>query len=250
MPATRLPATVRQQYQHLRFADDKFDIPSRIDVLFGADILPSLIRPHADVEHHSGLPSALDTQLGWIIFGSFSTPNKSPPVTLTTAIAPPSIEDLIKKFWLIEEPAAPSSPTTEDQWCEEYFTKSTSRDTTGRFCVALPFRHLFTGPTQQHGTSRHGLGDSRFIALKIFYNLEKRLAKDPVLYAAYRQFMSTYRSLGHMVPAPSPGIYFIPHHAVFKADGDVSKIRVVFDASSASSSGRSLNDILCTGPKL
>ncbi|XP_060871376.1 uncharacterized protein LOC132945621 [Metopolophium dirhodum] len=250
MPATRLPATVRQQYQHLRLADDKFDTPSRIDVLFGADILPSLIRPHAGVEHHSGLPSALDTQLGWIIFGSFSTPNKSPPVTLTTAVAPPSIEDLIKKFWLIEEPAAPSSPTTEDQWCEEYFTKSTSRDTTGRFCVALPFRHLFTGPTQQHGTSHHGLGDSRSIALKRFYNLEKRLAKDPVLYAAYRQFMSTYRSLGHMVPAPSPGIYFIPHHAVFKADGDMSKIRVVFDASSASSSGRSLNDILCTGPKL
>jgi len=30
----------------------------------------------------------------------------------------------------------------------------------------------------------------------------------------------------------------------------MSKIRVVFDASSASSSGRSLNDVLCTGPKL
>ncbi|CAI6364994.1 unnamed protein product [Macrosiphum euphorbiae] len=250
MPATRLPATVRQQYQHLRFADDKFDTPSRIDALFGADILPSLIRPHAGVEHHSGLPSALDTQLGWIIFGSFSTPNKSPPVTLTTAIAPSSIDDLIKKFWLIEEPAAPSSPTTENQWCEEYFIKSTSRDTTGRFCVALPFRHLFTGSTQQQGTSRHGLGDSRSIAMKRFYNLEKRLAKDPALYAAYRQFMSTYRSLGHMVPAPSPGIYFIPHHAVFKTDGDMSKIRVVFDASSVSSSGRSLNDVLCTGPKL
>lgn len=62
--------------------------------------------------------------------------------------------------------------------------------------------------------------------------------------------MSTYQALGHMVPAPVPGKYFIPHHAVLKADGDVSKIRVVFDASSASSSGRSLNDVLCTGPKL
>ncbi|CAI6372343.1 unnamed protein product [Macrosiphum euphorbiae] len=173
MPSTRLPTTVRQQYRHLRLADENFDIPSCIDVLFGADILPSLIRSHAGVEHHSGLPSALDTQLGWIIFGSFSTPSKSPPVTLTTAIAPPSIGDLLQQFWLVEEPTAPTSPTTEDQWCEEYFTKSTSRDSTGRFCVALPFRHLFASTAQQQDTPRHGLGDSRSIALKRFYNLEK-----------------------------------------------------------------------------
>ncbi|CAI6374168.1 unnamed protein product [Macrosiphum euphorbiae] len=96
MPSTRLPTTVRQHYRHLRFVDENFDIPSCIDVLFGADILPSLIRSHAGVEPHSGLPSALDTQLGWIIFGSFSTPSKSPPVTLTTAIAPPSIGDLLQ----------------------------------------------------------------------------------------------------------------------------------------------------------
>ncbi|XP_022165266.1 uncharacterized protein LOC111030183 [Myzus persicae] len=250
MPSTRLPTTVRQQYRHLRFADEDFDIPSRIDILFGADILPSLIRSHAGVEHHSGLPSALDTQLGWIIFGSFSTPSKQPSVTLTTTIAPPSIGDLLQQFWVVEEPTAPASPTTEDQWCEEYFTKSTSRDSTGRFCVALPFRHLFAITAQQPYTPRHGLGDSRSIALKRFYNLEKRLTKDSELYTAYRKFMSTYQSLGHMVPAPEPGKYFIPHHAVLKADGDVSKIRVVFDASSASSSGRSLNDVLCTGPKL
>lgn len=33
-------------------------------------------------------------------------------------------------------------PTTEDELCER-FTKSTSRDADGRFCVALPFRHHF-----------------------------------------------------------------------------------------------------------
>jgi len=251
MPSTRLPASVRSKYQHLCLADNNFDTPSRVDVLFGADILPSLVRAHAGVEHHPGFPSALDTQLGWIVFGSFTTPNSSSLSALTTAVSPPSIGDLLQKFWLVEEPAVPSSPTTEDQWCEEYFKTSTSRDTTGRFCVALPFRHLFTYSDQhQDAAPRHGLGDSRSIALKRFYNLEKRLTKDSVLYAAYRKFMSTYQSLGHMVPAPAPGTYFIPHHAVLKANGDVSKIRVVFDASSASSSGRSLNDVLCTGPKL
>lgn len=108
MPSTRLPASVRSKYQHLCLADNNFDIPSHVDALFGADILPSLVRARAGIEHHPGLPSALDTQLGWIIFGSFSIPNKSPPVTLTTTVAPPSIGDLLQKFWLVEEPAAPS----------------------------------------------------------------------------------------------------------------------------------------------
>lgn len=98
-------------------------------------------------------------------------------------------------------------------------------------------------------TSSYGLGNSRVNALKRFYNLEKRLNKDPKLNAAYRTFMTGYQTLGHMVPAPEVGRFFIPHHAVLKADGVLSKIRVVFDASVVSSSGRSLNDVLCTGSK-
>lgn len=62
MPSTRLLASVRSKCKHLCLADNNFDIQSRVDVLFGADILPSLVRPHAVIEHHSGLPSALDTQ--------------------------------------------------------------------------------------------------------------------------------------------------------------------------------------------
>jgi len=62
--------------------------------------------------------------------------------------------------------------------------------------------------------------------------------------------MNDYLSLGHMKLATRPGKYYIPHHAVVKRDGDTSKLRVVFDASAKSSSGVSLNDILCVGPKL
>lgn len=249
MPPARLPSSVRDRYEHLSLADKDFDVPSRIDVLLGADVFPSLIRPHGGIEHYVGFPSALDTKLGWIIFGSFSTYHSTPLVALTTTIDQ-SIGDQLQRFWSVEEPVAPEVPTTEDQWCEEYYLKSTSRDPSGRFCVALPFRDLFIVPNLSTSTSIHGLGDSRITAMKRFYNLEKRLNKDPGLYVAYRKFMSEYQTLGHMVPASEPGVYFIPHHAVLKTDGDLSKIRVVFDASAVSSSGLSLNDVLCTGPKL
>lgn len=107
------------------------------------------------------------------------------------------------------------------------FFKITSRDSSGRFGVVLPFRDLFITPNSPTYTSSHGLGHSRVIALKRFYNLEKRLNGDSDLYTAYRKFMTEYQMLGHMVPASESGTYFIPHYAVLKSDGDLSKIRVM-----------------------
>lgn len=62
--------------------------------------------------------------------------------------------------------------------------------------------------------------------------------------------MADYEALGNMEITKHSSLYFIPHHAVLKSDGVVSKLRLVFDASAATSSGLSLNDVLCTEPKL
>ncbi|KAH8283288.1 hypothetical protein KR054_011299 [Drosophila jambulina] len=42
----------------------------------------------------------------------------------------------------------------------------------------------------------------------------------------------------------------LPHHAVFKKEPQSTKQRIVIDASSRTSNGRSLNDILWTEPTL
>ncbi|XP_071642983.1 uncharacterized protein [Temnothorax longispinosus] len=44
--------------------------------------------------------------------------------------------------------------------------------------------------------------------------------------------------------------YYLPHHGVLKPDSATTKLRVVFNGSSASTSGRSLNDLMHTGAKL
>lgn len=67
--------------------------------------------------------------------------------------------------------------------------------------------------------------------------------------------MEEYHRLGHMELVPEGSraalqLYYLPHHAAWKGDGENSKIRVVFNASCSSSSGVSLNDLLTPGPKL
>ena len=44
--------------------------------------------------------------------------------------------------------------------------------------------------------------------------------------------------------------YVMPHHAVLKPDKSTTKLRVVFDASAATTSGKSLNDLLLVGPTI
>ncbi|CAI6355096.1 unnamed protein product [Macrosiphum euphorbiae] len=63
MPSAHVPSNVRHRYRHLLLADKQFDVPARIDVLFGADVFPNLIRSQAGVEHYAGFPSALDTKI-------------------------------------------------------------------------------------------------------------------------------------------------------------------------------------------
>lgn len=67
--------------------------------------------------------------------------------------------------------------------------------------------------------------------------------------------MSEYEIFGHMTRIqPTQKLngpaYYLPQHCVEKRDSTTTKLRVVFDASSKTSSGISLNDVLKVGPSI
>ncbi|KYN28338.1 hypothetical protein ALC57_02251 [Trachymyrmex cornetzi] len=82
------------------------------------------------------------------------------------------------------------------------------------------------------------------------------LAKDPTLKEAYKEFLNEYRQQGHMSLVENPDVllaqehYIIPHQPVVRPDSMTTKLRVVFEASSKTTNGNSLNDKLMPGPNL
>lgn len=91
------------------------------------------------------------------------------------------------------------------------------------------------------------------IAMSRFLGLERRFKCQPELKREYKRFIDEYISLGHMrklgtQPDDNQASVFLPHHCVFKSSNQVSKIRVVFNASCKTDARLFLNDALKVRP--
>ncbi|XP_022163934.1 uncharacterized protein LOC111029283 [Myzus persicae] len=241
LPTKTLAADIKDRYSNLALADPSFYVSSPIDLLLGSDVFSSIMDGRK-ISVDDALPSAFSSVFGWILIGPVSGdetgPRQSLPVSLTV-----SIEGLMERFWHVEEPEVAPETFTDNGRCEQIFVDETIRLSTGRFSVPLPFR-------VPSSDELFGARASRDVAVRRFESLERKLSADPLLKSLYTQFMSEYISLEHKSVATSPGCYFIPHHAVYRPEVDINKIRVVFDASAKCGRGPSLNDCLFPGPKL
>ncbi|XP_031333877.1 uncharacterized protein LOC116163886 [Photinus pyralis] len=231
---------------HLRdipLADDLFYQSREVDGILGAETFSCLIGS-GRVLGTAGKPIALQTTLGYVVMGKVPVaPVQTDIQACFTVSNESSLEQLMKKFWEVEEVPQKAIPKPEEVECDKLYRCTKARDEEGRFKVALPFK-----------TSPNNLGDSKSMAQCRLLSLERRLSKVPELRLEYNRVMQDYIDQGHMrlVQEINEGqsSYFIPHHAVFKPESISTPVRVVFDASAPSDSGVSLNDLLYSGPKL
>lgn len=155
-----------------------------------------------------------------------------------------SIDRTLQRFLEVGDIPNVERTSTEDLECEEKYQSTTTRQPNGRYIVHLPFKQ--NPPV---------LGKSKDIALHRFHQLEIRFRKDPELHHEYNNAMQDYINTGHMsrlsIKSDSDeNTYYIPHHAVLKPESATTQMRIVFDASSKTSTGYSLNDNLFCGSKL
>ena len=222
-------------------SDPKFNIPAKIDLIIGGELFYSLILKGTK-PLGNGLPNLQKTVFGWAVTGkAMGLEQHSAYVGIATS----SLEKKVEKFWELEEKTREDKPMNQLEIdCENFFEETTVRDKeTGRFRVKLQFL--------KHPSI---LGNSERTAIRRFLNIEGRFKRDPAMKEDYVKFMKEYEELGHMTRVNKEDIaeqnYFIPHHAVRNQASSTTKFRVVFDASSQSTTKISLNEILANGPVL
>ncbi|GFV84687.1 integrase catalytic domain-containing protein [Trichonephila clavipes] len=94
------------------------------------------------------------------------------------------------------------------------------------------------------------LGESRQTAIQSLNSLWKRLSRDKECLSLYEKFLQEYEDLGHMreIKVDGSGVsFYMPHHGVYRPEKSTTKLRTVFNASSPSTSGKSLNSIQFNG---
>ncbi|XP_018400787.1 PREDICTED: uncharacterized protein LOC108778179 [Cyphomyrmex costatus] len=228
--------------RNLKLADPRFNVSSKVDILIGTEIFWELLCVGQIVATQNH-PTLQETTLGWILAGRRSGTAASAENVQAFTISNTQLHDQLTRFWQIEHHGDHVMNNRNDAYCEEHFAANVSQNEQGRYVVKLPIKEESIG----------NLGNSRDIALRRLHGTERRFIRDPNLRDQYVRFMDEYLKLRHMkevstFPSEDTASFYLPHHGVFKGAKQSSKICVVFDASSKSDTGLSLNDVLRVGP--
>ncbi|XP_072403251.1 uncharacterized protein [Diabrotica undecimpunctata] len=221
-------------------ADPEFYKSGPIDLLIGANLFWNLMQI-GQIRLGSDQPVLQKTSFGWIISGNITENSNVSHCNLSLN---GDIQKQLEKFWLLEECCVKPAISEEEASCEQHFIENTKRDVeTGRFVVSIPFK-----------TGTDELGDSEEQARRRFLSLERKLKHNSDLRKKYVDFMNEYKALGHMTKVNKLNTnaihYYLPHHGVLREESVTKKLRVVFDASAATSTGLSLNDLQMVGPTI
>ncbi|XP_059217400.1 uncharacterized protein LOC131994647 [Stomoxys calcitrans] len=232
----------------LELADPNFRTPGHVDLLLGSNVIPNILLEGVKKVCESLVAQA--TIFGWVISGPVTIQTVTSFSIQANEISGDPVGQQLRMFWEQEEVPETRHVSLEDEYCESLYERTTVRDSDGRYVVRLPFRKEYRQESP--------LGRSRSQALIQYVRLERSLRHKPEIERMYNEVLQGYSRLNHMRMTNSQelhdrcsfGSFYLPHHAVLKPESRSTKVRVVFNASRRTSSGKSLNDVLYTGPTL
>lgn len=226
---------------NIQLADPEFFRPKSVDILIGADWFWRVLTK-GQISLGPNSPVLQNTHFGWVISGPIMSASSESVYCNFNQTAESQISEQLSKFWELEQGPNERPISMEERYCESHFIQNTKRNEDGRFIVTIPLKE-----------DPHKLGETRTIAEKRFMSLERKLSSNHVLRELYTSFMSEYQELGHMSPVESQEgeiSCYLPHHGVLRKESLTTKLRVVFNASSETSSGYSLNSLQMVGPTI
>ncbi|XP_058456473.1 uncharacterized protein LOC131433883 [Malaya genurostris] len=205
----------------IELADPTFNVPADIDMIIGAEVFYDVLKK-GRMKLGVNLPMLAETVFGWVVSGPVKTSKQIGQKRICQMnITHEDVNRTLSRFWELETCYTTTMMTAAERAVEKHFHDTHIRGKDGRYIVRIPFNDL-----------KGQLGDSFENARRRFGKLMVSFAKNPQRRGPYAQFMQEYEALGHMK----------------KDSSSTTKLRVVFDASAASTSGVSLNDTQLVGP--
>lgn len=202
-----------------------------ISILIGVDLYFQFVTGrHQPLKN--GL-TAIESRFGWTVLGS----NSSLPSSNNIDVNFCQTECLaMQRFFDLDSiGVSPSELVPEKDF------QPTLKHDKGRYEVNYPWNDMLVD-----------LPDNKDLSLKRMRATVPRLRMNGNL-LQYNQCFKEYQELGIIERAPpSEGqvCHYLPHHPVIKEDKDTTKLRIVFDGSSSTSSQLSLNDCMSSGGNL
>ena len=241
----KIPSEMLSKFNVNDFADDYFqDRHFTIDLLIGLDHLWDFIDPISTIRHNTLV--AQKSVFGWIFSGSFSTNHTLSVITQMCCFN--LTENHIKNFWELELMGIKRKEKLQCLESSEIITKFKDelKFENGHYIVSLLWK-----------PKKVNLVNNLSLALKRFLSLERFLASKPNLHQEYFNVFTQYEHEGKIGEVPSDEIehskndvFYLPHFPVVRESSLTTKVRPVFDGSSKSFNGKSLNDALEAGPAL
>ncbi|XP_065076357.1 uncharacterized protein LOC135699960 [Ochlerotatus camptorhynchus] len=174
--------------KHVDLADPMFAITGSIDMILGAAHFFRVLR-YGRISLGIDLPLIQNTEFGWVVSGECTVENHDNQDPRSCQFSNScTIDELVNRFWQLEEVQKTKGWSPSERFCEEHFLKNTTRNSDGRYVVLLPKREELLLQ----------LDDNWFNATRRFYALERSLTRDPEKKAMYQKFIHEYLALGHM----------------------------------------------------
>ncbi|XP_069355300.1 uncharacterized protein [Maniola hyperantus] len=180
---SRLPTTTisNNTWPHLKglvLADPSFSQPGRVDMLLGVDVCARIMKGEF-IKGPPGTPSAQNTSLGWILFGTIQKTQGDEIISMHLNL---ELDNMQRNMWE-QDTSEVRKSTQEERKCEEIYKDTTTRTDEGRYIVEQTRKIVQLQCTE---------GKTRDIAL------ERRLKKDTNVKNEYVKVIEEYKDMSHM----------------------------------------------------
>uniref|UniRef100_A0AC35ET50 Integrase catalytic domain-containing protein n=1 Tax=Panagrolaimus sp. PS1159 TaxID=55785 RepID=A0AC35ET50_9BILA len=206
------------------------------DILIGNDFFWEFFTTEKSEDGYK----VIDSLLGKMVCGTGVPVNS---ILLNHPQAPPTTNEIVEKFFQIDQAGTDESPYTEEEdKAVEKFVQDTEI-VNGRMQCRLPF--IVPDPP---------LESNRFLSLKCLESQLKKVSKKPELLFEIDKIMKQQLQdeMLEIAPKSSPTAkkVYLPHHAI-ETPHKSTKVRIVFNSSAKTSKdSKSLNDWLYAGPSM